>query len=128
MYSNRGRRKLKSKNNFAKIKEQQNTLVSLIQQNTNYNLCTVKIQPHLTYLHSVDKGYFVCNLKDNNGGTQHCIGVQKITKSTGLIFDCREKQVLDFSSDNLNKCCGPIMRCVSIPHMGEIRKKRRKLK
>ena len=42
MYSNRGRRKLKSKNNFANTNNDSNTLVSLMQQNTNYDLCVVK--------------------------------------------------------------------------------------
>jgi hypothetical protein len=100
-----------------------------MRQNTNYDLCGVKKssdQPqdcHLLHLKNVDKGYFVCNLKDQNGGTQHCIGVQKTSTSAGLIFDCRETHVLDFSEENLDKCCGHMSKCKSIPYIGEIKLK-----
>ena len=80
----------------------------------------------LLHLHGVDNGHFVCNLKDQNGGSQHCVGVKKCTVSSGFIFDCREVKVLDFSQNNLDKCCGANSRCVSMPHIGEIRVKKGK--
>jgi hypothetical protein len=74
----------------------------------------------------VESGYFVCNLKYQNGFVGHCIGIWKKSPNTGLIYDCRESHVLEFSDLNIDRCCGNYSKCISIPHMGEIRYKRGK--
>ena len=138
MYSKGGRRKKRSKQTIFHNNNDCQTLALLMRQNTNYDLCAVKKDYNLAHvgcqdkdyyllhLQNVEKGYFVCNLKDQNGGIQHCIGVQKTARSAGFIFDCREIEVLDFSKENLDKCCGPLSRCESIPYIGEIQSKRGK--
>jgi hypothetical protein len=74
----------------------------------------------------VKSGYYVCNLMDQNGFLGHCIGIWKKTQDTGFIYDCRETHVLEFSITNIDQCCGKYSKCISIPHIGEIRYKRGK--
>ena len=132
MHCKGGRRKKKQKNTFENNNNDSKSLGLLMKQNTNYDLCGVKKSANhtqdscLLHLKNVDKGHFVCNLKDQNGGTQHCIGAQKTSRSAGLIFDCRETEVLDFSQENLNKCCGQFLKCISMPCIGEIKQKKGK--
>jgi hypothetical protein len=105
-------------------------LSSLLTINTDFNLHKIRGQNgavgNLEYVKQVGSGYFVCNLKDQNGSVGHCIGIWKKSPLIGLIYDCRESHVLPFSKDNIDRCCGPLSTCISIPHMGEIRYKRGK--
>jgi hypothetical protein len=105
-------------------------LSSLLTENTDFNLHKIKgqngPQGNLEYVKQVKSGYYVCNLMDQNGFLGHCIGIWKKTQDTGFIYDCRETHVLEFSITNIDQCCGKYSKCISIPHIGEIRYKRGK--
>jgi hypothetical protein len=107
-------------------------LAHLITIGTDFNLHKIRGQNgaigNLQYVKQVESGYFVCNLKDQNGSVGHCIGIWKKSEHIGLIYDCRESHVLPFSNDNIDRCCGELSKCISIPHIGEIRYKRGKEK
>ena len=51
-------------------------------------------------------GLIVAMLIDNNGTSTHTVG---INLDKGLIYDCKEKYVMELSIDNLSVCCGQNM-------------------
>jgi hypothetical protein len=126
MYTNRASKRTsqvtKESNRFC--------LVDLLCRNTDFNLLKVKHQNgeygNFEFIQNIEKGHFVCNLKNQNGFLGHCVGVSKTSRDNGLIFDCRETHVLPFTLSNLNRCVGMYSKCISIPHIGQICYKRGK--
>jgi hypothetical protein len=131
MYTNRESKRTSQVKNVNDDIDNRFFLVDLLSRNTDFNLLKVRGQNgeygNLAFIQNVKKGYFVCNLKNQNGFLGHCFGVSKTSKDNGLIFDCRETHVLlPFSLSNLNRCLGTYSKCISIPHIGEICYKRGK--
>ena len=56
-------------------------------------------------------------LIDKNSTSTHdvCINIDK-----GLIYDCKEKCVMELSIDNLSVCCGPNMTFKCFSKVGEL--------
>jgi hypothetical protein len=112
--------------------EDKQSLSTLVQQCSPYQVMRIPSKKtdnnNLEYVLRVDTGYFICIVRNQNGGTGHSVGVHKYSETDGYIYDCRERFVLPFSQSNLNHCCGPLMRCTDIQYMGQIVCKRGKIK
>lgn len=65
-------------------------------------------------------GIFVCLVtSDTNKEESHCIGVN-CNHTPHLIYDCEEKQSMEYTKKNLNACAGLGSTFYSFAHMGEI--------
>ena len=63
------------------------------------------------------KGLIVAMLIDKNETYMHDIG---INLDKGLIYDCKEKCVMELSIDNLSVCCGQNMVFDCFSKVGEL--------
>ena len=63
------------------------------------------------------KGLIVAMLIDTNGTSTHAVG---INLDKGLIYDCKEKCVMELIIDNLSVCCGQNMTFECFSKVGEL--------
>ena len=101
-----------------------NSLSTVIRKKTKYNLVKVKlnVRNYIPFLHSVQRGRYVCVLQDNNYGQNHVVGIdcESIPK---LIWDCAERNALLFTQQNLDRCVDHGKICIAIKCIGEIKRK-----
>ena len=74
---------------------------------------------YIPYLMDCNEGMFVCVLTDNNYAEKHVVGID-CGNNPKLIWDSSEKQALEFTQSNLDKCTGPNNFCIKIQTIGEI--------
>ena len=62
-------------------------------------------------------GLITAMLVDKNGNSTHAVG---INLDKGLIYDCKEKYVMELSIDNLSVYCGQNMTFECVSKVGEL--------
>ena len=90
---------------------------------TNFMLRKVKtgkpIKNWIPFLMKANEGQFVCILTDNNYAEKHVIGID-CGRDPKLIWDASEKQALELTEKNLDRCTGIGNFCLKISTIGEI--------
>ena len=95
---------------------------------TNFVLKKVKrnTSNFIQFLMNQNEGLYVCVLTDNNYAEKHVVGID-CGVSPKLIWDCAEKQALELTEKNLDRCTGSGNYCIKVRTIGEIVPKRKKM-
>ena len=74
---------------------------------------------YIPFVMEARTGKYVCVLTDNNYAEKHVVGID-CGSNPKMVWDSSEKQALELTQDNLDKCTGDNNYCVKIQTIGEI--------
>ena len=100
------------------------SLSATIRRTTRYNLVKVKYHGinYIPFLFKATCGRYVCVIQDNNYGQNHVVGIS-CDSNPKLIWDCAETNAMILTQENLNRCAGNGLVCISIKCIGELKLK-----
>ena len=107
--------------NWKPLFKGKHSLGRMLAKITNYELRKVKINTsnYIPFLMNTKTGKYVCVVTDNNYAEKHVIGID-CESDPKLIWDTSEKQAMELSHENLDKCTGTGNYCLKIRTIGEI--------